>query len=156
MPATSTQDQKAPTVSTAAPATSVSKSSSDCESSAWTSASQSEFAPQKEAEAVLRARRLAAIGHVQKPLPEQPDASVTSDPDSDTNSVAPNQLGESSLPSKRSNTRTNKSKGPAYLKRKLERAIKHNLDAGTGPPEGEQLANAEKFTGLKGDQAMAA
>ena len=100
------------------------------------------------------ASRLAAMR--KSPHQEQPDASVTSDPDSDTNSVAPGQLGESSLPSKRSNTRSNKSKGPAYLKRKLERAIKHNMDAGIGPHEGEQLAKAEKFTGLKGDQALLA
>ncbi len=30
------------------------------------------------------------------------------------------------------------------------------MDAGMGPHEGEQLAKAEKFTGLKGDQALAA
>ena len=155
VPARAAQDAKESSASTAAPATTASKKSSDCESSIW-SAVQSDPGTQKETEAVLRKRRLAAMGSAQNIAPEQQDASVTSESDSDNNSVAPGQLGQSSTSSKRSNTRCNKEKGPAWNQRKLQKAIAHNLAKGIGPPEGEQMAKAEQFTGLKGEEAMTA
>ena len=96
------------------------------------------------------------MGSGQSTTSEQPEASVTSDPDSDTNSVAPGQLGQSSITSKRSNTRSSKEKGPGRYQRKLEKAIEYNSARGIGPPEGEQMAKAEQFTGIKGAEAMAA
>ena len=77
---------------------------------------------------------------------------VTSDPDSEAAaSIAPGQPT-----SKRSNTRSNRSKGPVYNKRNLEKKAKeHHRQMGRGAHEG-QLQKAQLFTGLKGEEALTA